>query len=756
MAATEELNVKITADASALDKALASAEKSIGGATKGVMGLSDALAGLASVGIGAFATKAVKMAATAEQIKITFTELTGSAEEAGRILSDILDIKKAPSIEVSGLRESAKELLALGWAADQVVPTIQVVADAVTAVGKGDSEIARITYALGKMREVGKATSRDMMAFVSAGIQGWDILAKGIGGSVEDAKTAVEAGMLSADEAIKMLLEGMEARFKGAGARASDSLAGAFDGMKDAVTASMITLGKNIAEALDLKDVINTFTAGLEGVVKWLDGLDKSVKQVVVGLGALAVVLPAVSLALKGLAVAFGLIQGVLMGPLGIVALVAAAVAGLAWFVVSQAQADKEAKALNQTLADQAKKLQYVGVQSALNKQLGGAKIGIDVVGPVSEDDLKLAREYVETISDPETRTFFKGVLADIEKTTKETQKAAEATNLMKRREAEVWRQAAEITDEVRNWEAAVEAVAEEPMLKLSKRLKEISAAAEISGTWMDENRANVDALGQAYVDMRSEGLEPTQTDVMAVKTAFDELNASIEVHKNSLLTLPDAWETLMQKFRELPSLGAAVGESMWSAMQALTNGIGNSVSQMIVFNENLAKSMSSLLKSVTAQVIASLVALAAQRAIALAIAIATNAKETASAMKGLAMRTFAGAYAATASIPVIGPILAPGVATAATAAMLAGAVLAGNMGFSQGMKAMAAGGIVTSPTVAMIGEAGPEAVIPLDRAGRHGGRSTQTIQFVVGNRVITEAVVRDFPRFLQLHGITV
>ena len=34
----------------------------------------------------------------------------------------------------------------------------------------------------------------------------------------------------------------------------------------------------------------------------------------------------------------------------------------------------------------------------------------------------------------------------------------------------------------------------------------------------------------------------------------------------------------------------------------------------------------------------------------------------------------------------------------------------------------MAQGGVVTSPTLAVIGEAGPEAVIPLDRMGGMGG----------------------------------
>jgi hypothetical protein len=41
-----------------------------------------------------------------------------------------------------------------------------------------------------------------------------------------------------------------------------------------------------------------------------------------------------------------------------------------------------------------------------------------------------------------------------------------------------------------------------------------------------------------------------------------------------------------------------------------------------------------------------------------------------------------------------------------------------------KGIPAMANGGIVTSPTLALIGEAGPEAVIPLDRAGGMGGNN--------------------------------
>jgi hypothetical protein len=65
----------------------------------------------------------------------------------------------------------------------------------------------------------------------------------------------------------------------------------------------------------------------------------------------------------------------------------------------------------------------------------------------------------------------------------------------------------------------------------------------------------------------------------------------------------------------------------------------------------------------------------------------------------------------------------------------------------------LASGGIVTSPTLSMIGEAGPEAVIPLSQMGSMG----QNITVNVGGSVISEgdlvAVIRDQLLGLQQSG---
>ncbi len=63
---------------------------------------------------------------------------------------------------------------------------------------------------------------------------------------------------------------------------------------------------------------------------------------------------------------------------------------------------------------------------------------------------------------------------------------------------------------------------------------------------------------------------------------------------------------------------------------------------------------------------------------------------------------------------------------------------------------AMASGGIVTSPTMAMIGESGPEAVIPLSNGGSFGG-STTVNNFTIQGSVMTENDMAGFIRRLTL-----
>jgi hypothetical protein len=63
----------------------------------------------------------------------------------------------------------------------------------------------------------------------------------------------------------------------------------------------------------------------------------------------------------------------------------------------------------------------------------------------------------------------------------------------------------------------------------------------------------------------------------------------------------------------------------------------------------------------------------------------------------------------------------------------------------------MADGGIVTGPTTAVIGEAGPEAVIPLDQLGRFGGGMNVTINMPAGTN--GDDIVRALQNYSRRNG---
>lgn len=77
------------------------------------------------------------------------------------------------------------------------------------------------------------------------------------------------------------------------------------------------------------------------------------------------------------------------------------------------------------------------------------------------------------------------------------------------------------------------------------------------------------------------------------------------------------------------------------------------------------------------------------------------------------------------------------------------------NSGINPGpfdIEGFATGGIVTKSTLGLVGEAGPEAVVPLSQFS--GATTRQEIRVFLDGREITRAVARDLPAFLDIHGV--
>lgn len=213
--------------------------------------------GVIGVAAGVAAGAAVKLAAEWEQAGIAFTTLLDSGEKAKDFLVDLEQFASTTPFELPGIMSSGRKLLAFGWQAEQVIPTMTAIGDAIAALGYGEQEIASVTRALGQMKAKGTVQAQEMTRqLAEVGIPAWDFLAEKIGTDVPTAMKLVEKRAIPASVGITSILEGMTRKFGGAMEKQSRTLIGLWSTLKDEGRALGRGLGGYLAEAFNLKGLM--------------------------------------------------------------------------------------------------------------------------------------------------------------------------------------------------------------------------------------------------------------------------------------------------------------------------------------------------------------------------------------------------------------------------------------------------------------------------------------------------------------------
>lgn len=189
------------------------------------MALGKVFRGAFSVGLGIGISEAVRQGfraivgesinfnAQMEQARIGFTTMLGSAQQAGIFLKDLSRFAARTPFEFPELLDASKRMLAMGFAAGEVLPMMEAVGNAAAGLGLGRDGINRITLALGQMRAKAKVSGEEMRQLTEAGVPAWEILAEAMGKSTAEVMKLSERGLIPANEAIQMLTEGMNRRF---------------------------------------------------------------------------------------------------------------------------------------------------------------------------------------------------------------------------------------------------------------------------------------------------------------------------------------------------------------------------------------------------------------------------------------------------------------------------------------------------------------------------------------------------------------
>lgn len=185
---------------------------------------------------GSVLTTGFQFNAMKEQSQIAFTTMLGSGQAAQGMLDQLQAFAAKTPFEFPDLIRASQRMMAMGFASQEVIPTLTAVGDAVAALGGGQFEIDRVTTALGQMNAKGKTSAEEMMQLTEAGIPAWQMLADKIGVTVPEAMKMVTKGAVDARTTIDAVTEGIETRFGGMMAKQSLTFNGLLSNLKDNFT----------------------------------------------------------------------------------------------------------------------------------------------------------------------------------------------------------------------------------------------------------------------------------------------------------------------------------------------------------------------------------------------------------------------------------------------------------------------------------------------------------------------------------------
>ncbi|MCE5200848.1 MAG: tape measure protein [Armatimonadota bacterium] len=239
---------------------------------------------------------AIKVAGDMEQTRIALTTMLGSADKATAFIKDIQQFAAKTPFEFSGLIQNSKQLIAFGYEANDIIPIMTNLGNAVSSVGGNGETINRIIMQLGQMKSIGKASMEDIRPIAEAGVPVLRYLAQGLGKSQAEISKMISLGSLSAEAFMDGLMKGMsnDSKLKGMMDKQSKGLLGLWSNFKDWLFQTLEPLGEPLAKiGKNLLTAIQPIMAIVKRIAEGFAKLPTGVQALIIGfVGAVAAIGP--------------------------------------------------------------------------------------------------------------------------------------------------------------------------------------------------------------------------------------------------------------------------------------------------------------------------------------------------------------------------------------------------------------------------------------------------------------------------------
>jgi len=145
------------------------------------------------------ATSIVTLAGNLEQAKIAFETMLGSAEKANILLDDLSKFAATTPFELTWIRQNAKQLLAMGISAEDLLPTLKSLWDVSAWLSV---PLERLALNYWQVIAQWRLTGKELRDFTVAWVPLLDELAKNLGKTKVEIQWMISAWQISADDMI--------------------------------------------------------------------------------------------------------------------------------------------------------------------------------------------------------------------------------------------------------------------------------------------------------------------------------------------------------------------------------------------------------------------------------------------------------------------------------------------------------------------------------------------------------------------------
>ena len=190
-----------------------------------------------------------------QQFEIAFETMLGSGQKAKGMISDLANLAATTPFDMKGVVNGAKQLLAYGFAANEITDTMRRLGDVSAGLGLN---LQDLTWLYGTTMVQGRLFTRDLMQFTGRGIPLTEELAKQFGVTKDKVSELVTAGKVGFPE-VKKAIESLTnegGKFGGLMEKQSHSITGQISNIKDSIEMAINDLGTQteglMNDALDI------------------------------------------------------------------------------------------------------------------------------------------------------------------------------------------------------------------------------------------------------------------------------------------------------------------------------------------------------------------------------------------------------------------------------------------------------------------------------------------------------------------------